>query len=451
MKTLFILSLFVSLLAQSQMMNGSRFIYSALTVGTPQDVIDAGTVSFIRQKFTNDNNGVTNGNGLTIEGTGNITIKNCLFYATSRKGIGVWNFTGTVLIENCFFVSNETAIEVFNTTGNVTVKNCWTINPYGAKRCQGQFIQVEESDPASCLITGNKMQVFRGEGYTEDWISLYVTNGTSGSPVRVSYNTSKGGGPSDSGGGFMFGDTGGSWQIGEFNKLYKPGNYIMAISNGTNIALENNKGYQPSEVWSNIGMYGYKVVAGHACSDLTVQNNDIFIRNDVGSNNMWFAGEAGEECGDIIGIDEGGTEFLETNTDDLTEAELNIPTDLIDCVSTETLWELRDLSVPFRDITETCAIGTWPADLHRPTSLAGSDQNININNTTFAGSSTSSNGATYRWVQVSGPNVATITTPTSATSTVTGLIDGVYEFRLEVTDDDGASDGDFMTITVLLT
>lgn len=86
-----------------------------------------------------------------------------------------------------------------------------------------------------------------------------------------------------------------------------------------------------------------------------------------------------------------------------------------------------------------------------PTVNAGADQAITLptNSVTLTGTATDSDGsvASYAWSEVSG-GAATITTPTSATTTVTGLVQGVYTFRLTATDDQGASTSDDVIITV---
>lgn len=46
------------------------------------------------------------------------------------------------------------------------------------------------------------------------------------------------------------------------------------------------------------------------------------------------------------------------------------------------------------------------------------------------------------------PAASTITNPTTAATSVTGLIAGVYRFELRVTDNNGASDTDTMQVTV---
>lgn len=86
-------------------------------------------------------------------------------------------------------------------------------------------------------------------------------------------------------------------------------------------------------------------------------------------------------------------------------------------------------------------------------SNAGPDQSITLptSSITFAGSGSPSSGHTVTsntWSQISGPNTATITTPSSYTSTVTGLIQGSYVFRLTVVDNAPTTATDDITVVV---
>lgn len=56
--------------------------------------------------------------------------------------------------------------------------------------------------------------------------------------------------------------------------------------------------------------------------------------------------------------------------------------------------------------------------------------------------------ASYSWAKISGPANFTLATPTAASTSVTGLIAGVYTFRLTVTDAAGLSDSDDVQVTV---
>ncbi len=54
----------------------------------------------------------------------------------------------------------------------------------------------------------------------------------------------------------------------------------------------------------------------------------------------------------------------------------------------------------------------------------------------------------YQWRKISGPNRYSILTPNAATTAVTDLEIGVYEFELKVTNRRGLSSKDTMKLTV---
>lgn len=88
-----------------------------------------------------------------------------------------------------------------------------------------------------------------------------------------------------------------------------------------------------------------------------------------------------------------------------------------------------------------------------PTANAGGSQSIALptNSVTLTGSGSDADGtiSAYLWTKVSGPAFGTITSPTSATTTVTGLTSaGAYVYRLTVTDNEGATGFNDATITV---
>jgi len=87
-----------------------------------------------------------------------------------------------------------------------------------------------------------------------------------------------------------------------------------------------------------------------------------------------------------------------------------------------------------------------------PSANAGADQTITLptNSVSLSGSGSETNGTIvgYQWTQVSGPSTATITTPGQAQTTVTGLVAGIYRFKLTVTDNSGVTASASMQVTV---
>lgn len=92
-----------------------------------------------------------------------------------------------------------------------------------------------------------------------------------------------------------------------------------------------------------------------------------------------------------------------------------------------------------------------PPPNQAPTSNAGADQTINLpaNTVSLVGTGVDVDGtiASYAWSQVSGP-AAIIGSPTSASTQISGLVQGTFVFRLTVTDNQGATGTDTVQITV---
>src|SRR6188768_1026306 len=87
-----------------------------------------------------------------------------------------------------------------------------------------------------------------------------------------------------------------------------------------------------------------------------------------------------------------------------------------------------------------------------PTANAGTPKAITLptNNVTLSGTGTDSDGTivAYLWSQVSGPSPTVIVNPGSASTVVNGFVQGNYVFQLMVTDDDGATGVDTVSVSV---
>ena len=87
-----------------------------------------------------------------------------------------------------------------------------------------------------------------------------------------------------------------------------------------------------------------------------------------------------------------------------------------------------------------------------PLANAGSDLTITlpVNSVTLSGNGTDTDGTivSYAWTKISGPASYNIVNPTSAVTTINSLVQGVYQFQLKVTDNNGATGTDIVQVTV---
>jgi hypothetical protein len=87
-----------------------------------------------------------------------------------------------------------------------------------------------------------------------------------------------------------------------------------------------------------------------------------------------------------------------------------------------------------------------------PTATAGTDKTITLptNSVSLSGSGTDSDGSisSYSWTKISGPSAFNIVSSSSAVTSVSGLVQGTYQFELKVTDNNGAIGKDTVQVTV---
>lgn len=267
---------------------------------------------------------------IRVGNVANVVIRNCFFNGTGAEAIEVEN-SSNVLIENCLFARVTTCVYALSSS-TIKVKNCQFVNVRmrkinGNEAGRGQFVQLNGVNGAGNEIMNNKGENWLGESNPEDIISMFNTSGTSASPVRVSGNIFRGGGPSGSGGGLMTGDNGGSWQVIENNILLNPGQYGLAAAGGFNIQILNNKVFAKQQSFSNNPLYVW-AQAGAGCGNITVRGNRVNWTDRNGNkNNGWNAGN----CSNVS--------WEEPST--ITEAELNVPVHLIDMVTPAELLTIR--------------------------------------------------------------------------------------------------------------
>ena len=102
--------------------------------------------------------------------------------------------------------------------------------------------------------------------------------------------------------------------------------------------------------------------------------------------------------------------------------------------------------------TDDVTVTVNAAPNQAPVANAGANRAITLptNSIALSGSGTDADGtiATYQWRQLTGPSTSTLSATNTANITVSNLQAGVYTYRLTVTDNDGATDTDDMTVTV---
>ena len=102
--------------------------------------------------------------------------------------------------------------------------------------------------------------------------------------------------------------------------------------------------------------------------------------------------------------------------------------------------------------------GTGPTDqvqitvnpAPQPVANAGTNQTITLptSSVTVSGSGSTGTITSYSWTRVSGPNTPTITTPTTVSTTITGLIQGTYVFQLALNGQTSGTAVSQMTVIV---
>ncbi len=102
--------------------------------------------------------------------------------------------------------------------------------------------------------------------------------------------------------------------------------------------------------------------------------------------------------------------------------------------------------------TDVVTVTVNAANNQSPTANAGADISITlpVNTATLYGSGSDADGTivSYAWSNVSGPASFTIANTSSATTGLYNLVQGIYVFRLTVTDNGGATATNTVTVTV---
>jgi len=238
----------------------------------------------------------TNVIGIKLVNCHSIHIAYCKIYNSAANGIYLYKCSN-ITIDACYITKVSTGVNV-STSSHIIIDHNQMKNMMGPMP-GGQFVQFNTVSGANNMVANNVFENILGVSYPEDAISMYMTNGTAASPVMISGNWIRGGGPSKTGGGINLGDDGGSYQIAENNILVNPGQYGVGVSGGTNMAILNNKIYAARSRFTNVGICVWNQYTNiSASSGITVSGNKVNWTNSAGIlNSCWYGGN----CGTIAG------------------------------------------------------------------------------------------------------------------------------------------------------
>ncbi len=128
---------------------------------------------------------------------------------------------------------------------------------------------------------------------TEDQVNMWQSSGTAASPIFIRYNKIRGGGPSNSGGGIVAGDGGGSYITVDSNILVNPGQYGASIAGGHDNKLLNNQIYSASYPWTNIGAFVWNQYTPSSYNEEVSGNRINWLNSSGAANNWWDGGNVG--------------------------------------------------------------------------------------------------------------------------------------------------------------
>lgn len=233
----------------------------------------------------------TNGISISLSNCSGFKIRNCVFKNTPGSVSIHMSNCSDIQIQGCSFDSVKSGVYAINCTGKLVIQ-CNAFKDIIGPKPRGQMVQFNTCTGAGNRIVNNILEQTSGVGNPEDLINLYASSGTTGDPIRITGNKTRGGGPSPSGGGFMLGDNGSHDIVADNNILVNPGQYGMAAPSGKNITISNNSIFAISQSFTNVGLYvglQSELTAGYACVGNTISltgnkvnwKNKNNVQNDI--------------------------------------------------------------------------------------------------------------------------------------------------------------------------
>ena len=233
--------------------------------------------------------------GILLIDSQRVTIRNVTIHDTGETGIYVRGSQSIDIIGNTITNSITGIVALASEAVNVS---CNTLENVRGPIPSGQFVQFNDVHGPGNQISCNVGRSQPGFGKPEDAISTYRSSGVDASPIVISDNLIVGGGPSESGGGIMLGDDGGSNIVARSNVLVDPGQYGIAVASGKNMSILDNVIFGRRQAFTNVGISVWNQYP-HDCRNITVSGNQVQWYAKTGAPNPFWDGE---NCGPIADL-----------------------------------------------------------------------------------------------------------------------------------------------------
>jgi hypothetical protein len=238
---------------------------------------------------------------ISLSGCSNIIITNCILGPSGGYGIELSGCSNITIGGNSF-MNNTSGVLAASCTGGIFVVDNQFANVDGPSP-DGHLVQFRNCSGIGNEISYNVAEDVLGvNSNPNDLINIFESSGTAASPILISNNMLRGGGPGGSSGGILVGDEGGSYINVTNNILVNPGQYGIAVPSGTNINIRNNEVYGQEQHFTNVGLYMYMFYPKLTCAYDTVENNQVYFVDSLNrlSSDYIPMNDPGVSCTPIV-------------------------------------------------------------------------------------------------------------------------------------------------------